>query len=114
MSANARAANDGSLPAGKTRPSLRPTDGSRSGRTAKAALAETLDRIPGVAGARFHGAMDEISLRGLGPFLGYSTFNGRQLTNGSGDRAAGFQMFPSELMSSVLVYKTSQAPIAMA
>jgi iron complex outermembrane recepter protein len=72
-------------------------------------VAETLERVTGVTADRFKGSASEISVRGLGPFLGFSTLNGREVSSGSGDRAVSFQQFPSELANGVLVYKTQQA-----
>ena len=72
-------------------------------------VAETLERVAGVTSDRFKGSASEISIRGLGPFLGFSTLNGREVSSGSGDRAVSFQQFPSELTNGVLVYKTQQA-----
>ena len=79
------------------------------GATPDNSVGETLERITGVASDRFKGSASEISVRGLGPFLGFSTLNGRELSSGSGDRAVSFQQFPSELVSGVLVYKSQQA-----
>lgn len=72
-------------------------------------VAETLERITGVTADRFKGSASEISIRGLGPYLGFSTLNGREVSSGSGDRAVSFQQFPSELTNGVLVYKSQQA-----
>ena len=72
-------------------------------------VGETLERITGVTADRFKGSASEISIRGLGPYLGFSTVNGREVSSGSGDRAVSFQQFPSELTNGVLVYKTQQA-----
>lgn len=72
-------------------------------------VAETLERIVGVTADRFKGSASEISIRGLGPYLGFSTLNGREVSSGSGDRAVSFQQFPSELTNGVLVYKSQQA-----
>ncbi len=74
-------------------------------------VGETLERVSGVTADRFKGSASEITVRGLGPFLGYSTFNGREVTNGSGDRTVSFQQFPSELVNGVLVYKAQQADL---
>jgi TonB-dependent receptor len=79
------------------------------GSTPDNSVGETLERITGVTSDRFKGSASEISVRGLGPFLGFSTLNGRELSSGSGDRAVSFQQFPSELVSGVLVYKSQQA-----
>ncbi|MDB5458201.1 MAG: TonB dependent receptor [Caulobacter sp.] len=72
-------------------------------------VGETLERITGVAADRFKGSASEISVRGLGPFLGFSTLNGREVSSGGGDRTVSFQQFPSELVNGVLVYKTQSA-----
>jgi TonB-dependent receptor len=72
-------------------------------------VAETLERITGVSGDRFKGNASEISVRGLGPFLGFSTYNGREVSSGSGNRSIAFSQFPSELVSRAAVYKSQQA-----
>jgi len=40
-------------------------------------VADTLERITGVTADRFKGNANELSVRGLGPTLSFSTFNGR-------------------------------------
>lgn len=72
-------------------------------------VAETLERITGVAADRFKGGASEISIRGLGPFLGMSTLNGRAISSGSGNRSVAFSQFPSELVNGVKVYKSQSA-----
>lgn len=74
-------------------------------------VAETLERITGVSADRFKGSASEISVRGLGPFLGFSTFNGREVSSGSGDRAVSFQQFPSDIVNGVAVYKSQRADL---
>ena len=81
------------------------------GATPDQSVGETLERIVGVSGDRFKGSSSEISIRGLGPFLGFSTLNGREVTSGSGDRSVSFQQFPSELVNGVLVYKSQSADL---
>jgi TonB-dependent receptor len=81
------------------------------GATPDQSVGETLERIVGVTADRFKGSASEISVRGLGPFLGFSTLNGREVTSGSGDRAVSFQQFPSELVNGVLVYKSQSADL---
>lgn len=81
------------------------------GETPDQSVGETLERIVGVTADRFKGSASEISIRGLGPFLGFSTLNGREVTNGSGDRAVSFQQFPSEIVNGVLVYKSQNASL---
>jgi len=74
-------------------------------------VAETLERITGVTGDRFKGNASEISIRGLGPFLGLSTVNGRAISSGSGNRSVAFSQFPSELVNGVTVYKAQKADL---
>src|SRR3546814_19521336 len=51
----------------------------------------------------------DLSVRGLGPTLSFSTFNGREVSTAGPDRSVAFQQFPSELVNGVLVYKTQRA-----
>jgi iron complex outermembrane receptor protein len=72
-------------------------------------VGDTLERITGVSGDRFKGNANELSVRGLGPTLSFSTFNGREVSTAGADRSVAFQQFPSELVNGVLVYKSQQA-----
>ena len=74
-------------------------------------IGEALETVTGAASHRENGGATEISIRGLGPFLSATTFNGREATNGSGDRAVNFSQFPSELMNKLKVYKTQNASL---
>lgn len=72
-------------------------------------IGEAIETITGASTHREKGGATEISIRGLGPFLGSATFNGREATNGSGDRSVNFNQFPSELINTVEIYKTQRA-----
>lgn len=72
-------------------------------------IGEALETVTGVASHRENGGATEVSIRGLGPYLSSTTFNGREATNGSGDRSVNFSMFPSELMSKLAIFKTQDA-----
>jgi TonB-dependent receptor len=74
-------------------------------------IGEALESITGVASHRENGGATEISIRGLGPFLSATTFNGRMATNGTGDRSVNFSQFPSELMNKLAIYKTQDASL---
>lgn len=74
-------------------------------------LGEVMVTIPGVAITRLKGGVSEVAIRGLGPFLSATQFNGRPASNGSGDRSVNFGMFPSEMANKVTVYKTQQADL---
>lgn len=72
-------------------------------------VGEAIENITGAATHREKGGASEIAVRGLGPFLGATTFNGREASNGSGDRSVNFSMFPSELINGIAIYKSQQA-----
>lgn len=74
-------------------------------------VGEAIETITGAASHREKGGASEVAIRGLGPFLGASTFNGREATNGSGDRSVNFNQFPSELINEIKIYKTQQADL---
>ncbi|MCU0755593.1 MAG: TonB-dependent receptor [Xanthomonadales bacterium] len=84
-------------------------------------LAESLQRIPGVAITRDAGEGRNISVRGLGPQFTRIRVNGLEaLTTGGGTDASGganrdrgfdFNVFASELFNSITVRKTSTAAI---
>lgn len=74
-------------------------------------IGEALESITGAASHRENGGATEISIRGLGPYLSSTTFNGRAATNGSGDRSVNFSQFPSELMNKLSIYKTQDASL---
>ncbi len=72
-------------------------------------IGEALETLTGAGSHREQGGATEISIRGLGPFLGSTVINGRVASNGSGDRSVNFSQFPSELFSKVGIYKTQAA-----
>ncbi|WP_432201757.1 TonB-dependent receptor [Erythrobacter sp. W53] len=72
-------------------------------------VAETLERIVGVTSDRFKGGASELSIRGLGAFLGASFLNGREISSGSDGRDVNFGQFPSELVNGAVIYKSQQA-----
>jgi len=84
-------------------------------------LAESLQRIPGVAISRSGGEGRNISVRGLGPNFtrvlingmeGISTTGGTDATGGNNrGRGFDFNTFSSDLFSSLIVHKTSSAEI---
>ena len=74
-------------------------------------IGEALETLTGVTSHRENGGATEISIRGLGPFLSATVFNGREATNGSGNRAVNFSQFPAELLNKAAVYKTQDASL---
>ena len=74
-------------------------------------IGEALETLTSAASHREQGGATEISIRGMGPFLGSTTINGREATNGSGDRSVNFSQFPSELFNKLQIYKTQSASL---
>lgn len=84
-------------------------------------LAESLQRIPGVAISRVGGEGRQISVRGLGPEFTRVRINGMEAMSASGgtDAAGGanrgrgfdFNVFPSELFGNLAVRKTASADV---
>ena len=72
-------------------------------------IAESLQRVTGVQIQRNGGEGRYISVRGLGPEFNNVLVNGRTMTSDTGGREFSFDMLSSDLISKVLVYKTSQA-----
>ncbi|MDO6721254.1 TonB-dependent receptor [Psychrosphaera sp. 1_MG-2023] len=74
-------------------------------------LSDVIENISGASGHRLKGSQNEISIRGLGSYWGYSTFNNRTITNAGPGRAVNFKKFPSELVEGVTIYKSQQADL---
>lgn len=72
-------------------------------------VAEALEAIPGATTHRLKGSGSQVSLRGLGPVLGFSTFNGRAISAGAEGRNVNFQQFPAELMDKIIIHKSQEA-----
>lgn len=72
-------------------------------------IGEALEQITSVGSQREGSGATEVSIRGLGPFLGSTVINGREATNGGGDRSVNFSQFPSELFNKLEVFKTQEA-----
>ena len=72
-------------------------------------IGEALETVTGAATHRENGGATEVAIRGLGPYLGTTTVNVRESTNGSGNRAVNFSIFPSELFNSIAIHKTQSA-----
>lgn len=82
------------------------------GKLPDVSIAESLARLPGLAGQRINGRAQVISIRGLSPDFTTTLLNGRQQASSGDNRAVEFDQYPSELLSSVVVYKTPDASVA--
>lgn len=82
------------------------------GKLPDTSIAETLARIPGLAGERVAGRTSGISVRGFKEDYVGTTLNGRELLGIGDNRGVEFDLYPAEIMSGVLVYKAPDATLA--
>ena len=81
------------------------------GKLPDVSIAESLARLPGLATQRLDGRAQVISIRGLAPDFTTSLLNGREQVSSGDNRGVEFDQYPSELLGSVLVYKTPDAAL---
>ena len=76
------------------------------GKLPDTSIAESVARLPGVAAQRTAGRAQQISIRGMAPDFSTALLNGREQVTTGDSRGVEFDQYPSELLSSVLIYKT--------
>ena len=81
------------------------------GKLPDSSIAEAISRLPGLAGQRLDGRQSSISIRGLGEDFSTATLNGREQVSIGDNRGIEFDLYPSEIMSGVTVYKTPDASL---
>lgn len=81
------------------------------GKLPDVSIAESLGRLPGLALQRLDGRGQNISIRGLGPDFTTALLNGREQVTTGDNRGVEFDQYPSELLGSVVVYKTPDAAL---
>lgn len=79
------------------------------GKLPDTSIAETLGRLPGLATQRLDGRSQVLSIRGLGPDFSTTLLNGREQVSSSDNRGVEYDQYPSELVTSGVVYKTPYA-----
>lgn len=74
-------------------------------------VADSIARLPGVSAQRNKGSgkAESISVRGMSPDFNGALLNGREVASSGDSRGVNFDMYPGELLNSVLVYKTPHA-----
>jgi len=83
------------------------------GKLPDSSVAESIARLPGVTAqrSRSSGRSSEISVRGLSPSFNGTLLNGREMASTGNARNPEFDLFPSELMGGVVIYKTPDASV---
>lgn len=82
------------------------------GKLPDVSIADSLARLPGLTAMRVDGRAQVVSIRGMSPDYAGALLNGREVVSSSDTRAAEYDQFPSELINSVLVYKTPDATLS--
>jgi iron complex outermembrane receptor protein len=83
------------------------------GKLPDSSVAESIARLPGVTAQRTRnsGKAADISVRGLSPSFNGTLLNGREQASTGNARSPEFDLFPAELMGSVVIYKTPDAQL---
>jgi len=83
-------------------------------------LADSLQRLPGVAVRTDYDEAEKVSMRGTNPDMSLILFNGHTVSGGdwyvadqgSSSRSTSLSLMPSSVLNQAIVFKTSQANIA--
>jgi iron complex outermembrane receptor protein len=81
------------------------------GKLPDSSIAESIARLPGVAAQRVNGRASVITIRGLGEDFNSTTFNGREQVSTGDNRGVEFDLYPSEIINEVIVYKTPDSSL---
>ena len=81
------------------------------GKLPDSSIAESIARLPGLAAQRIDGRASKVSIRGFGENESGTTLNGREQVSIGDNRGVEFDLYPSEIMSGVTVYKTPSASL---
>ncbi|MBU2870762.1 TonB-dependent receptor [Colwellia sp. E2M01] len=81
------------------------------GKLPDTSVAESLSRLPGVTGERRNGRTSGLSVRGFNENYVGTSLNGRELLGMGDNRGVEFDLYPTEIVSNIVVYKTPEAGI---
>ena len=79
------------------------------GKLPDSSIAESLARLPGLAGERVNGRTSGIAIRGFKEDFTGTSLNGRELIGIGDNRGVEYDLYPAEIMTGAVVYKTTQA-----
>lgn len=79
------------------------------GKLPDTSVAESLARLPGLAGERRNGRTSGLSVRGFNENYIGTSLNGRELLGMGDNRGVEFDLYPTEIVSNILVYKSPEA-----
>jgi TonB-dependent receptor len=74
-------------------------------------IAEELNRLPGVNATRDRGNASQAAIRGMGPRFVFGTVNGREVASSEPSQDLRWEIYPSEVLAGVQVYKSQDATL---
>jgi len=74
-------------------------------------IAEELNRLPGVNATRDRGNASQAAIRGMGPRLVLGLVNGREVASSEPSQDLRWEIYPSEVLAGVQVYKSQDATL---
>jgi iron complex outermembrane receptor protein len=81
------------------------------GKLPDSSIAESLARLPGLAGERVGGRTSGISVRGFKEDFVGTSLNGRELIGIGDNRGIEYDLYPSEIMTGATIHKTADATL---
>ncbi|RYE74265.1 MAG: TonB-dependent receptor, partial [Oxalobacteraceae bacterium] len=81
------------------------------GKLPDSSIADSIARLPGLTAQRFGGRPQEINIRGFAGDFATTLLNGREQVSLANSRGVEFDQYPSELISAVVVHKTTDAEL---
>lgn len=81
------------------------------GKLPDSSIAESLSRLPGLAGERVGGRTSGISVRGFKEDFTGTSLNGRELIGIGDNRGVEYDLYPSEIMTGATIYKSTDASL---
>ena len=81
------------------------------GKLPDTSIAESLSRLPGVTGERRNGRTSGLSIRGLNENYIATSLNGRELLGMGDNRGVEYDLYPTEIVRDIVVYKSPQANV---
>lgn len=79
------------------------------GKLPDTSVAESLARLPGLAGERRNGRTSGLSIRGFNENYVGTSLNGRELLGMGDNRGVEYDLYPTEIISNIVVNKTPEA-----
>ncbi|MGB3724521.1 MAG: TonB-dependent receptor [Glaciecola sp.] len=81
------------------------------GKLPDTSIAESLSRLPGLAGERVGGRTSGISVRGFKEDFVGTSLNGRELIGIGDNRGIEYDLYPAEIMTGATIYKSADATL---